>query len=874
MHFIWERLHQRHEDLGYVGVYEKPDTELMKMLVDNYTDEPSVVSVAEQLMAKRRAVLDGDGQQYQEYKQKDLSSFAPEEYRGSTIIGRAYTPSLFQRLHSPILNTIYKTTHVGLDINSAFSTMLVNAFGDLDLRFFRVYVESPQVVYDGLARSGLDRGMVKKLVNGTICAWPSSFEDPDVMAELSRVELVQWMREDVGQMAAAVRQRYPLFFEMIKRKCDGEGKSGHVEGTALSYLAADMEHSVMRAIIRHLFSGTQLSDVVWKYDGIIVPMTKVSGRRHEEVVRELRDVVKQQLDIDVVFKVQDLGADSFGICIAPEDRNRDDGLDAYERWKAAFERKFAVLKNPPVFMMFQRGGSMWVDLNAAGFQHVTMTEPKDFIKRWHEDPNKRMYSRRDFVPPPMQAEEGVLNTFRGLAAAALPEVEGVDLGVYMKHVDILVGNLHGEHPDYAEYLHNLLAFKFQRPGLKWRVMPIIVSAQGVGKDTWFDFIATLFGEHCCIKGDGISDFVDKKSGKLEAKLLCCFQEMGKSTADRECQEKLKTYITNKHLALERKHVNEVIVSNVVDFVGFTNKLDAVALASDDRRFCIFTADSTFMQKTEYFYPLLAFFEDDRNKRAVYQFYMERDITGFDPSAARPKTESQRAIAESQIGHLEMFLREAVRTWREAWRLQDETLPFNRRDYAMEGGLLRVAARIVMEHWMEYAKANNFRNHESKNAMSQFYSKLSQEMCIRTDPFKSEGVDKLVFKKKVGGGTSMHFFDYRGIERYLASIFTDDGQDDEPPAKRKRGELKARHNPNPSGRPLYQVLESGDVVFESDDLEDINRELGEAYICPLRGVLVNQSRNNMEIDINDIFEGDHKWAKVEQKFPFYVRDRTG
>lgn len=873
MQFIWERLRNRNEDLGYVGVFEKPDTELMKMIVDHYTDEPSVVEVSEQLMTKRRVVMENDGQQYQEYKQKDLAAFAPDTYHGSTKIGRAYTNSIFQRLHAPILNTIYKTTHIGLDINASYSSMLVSAFRDLELSFFREYASSPAMIYDAFGDIGVSRGNVKKLVNGTICAWPAMFNDPTVgdMVELGRHELVQHMRGDVSKMAMAMQSRYPGFVEMVRRKCESDGKGEHVEGTALFFLASDMEHSVMRAVIHHLYGKPQMSNVVWKYDGILIPMAMIAGRRHDEVVNELTDVVMEKLGVHVAFKVEDLGAKSFGICINPEDRNREDGLDAYERWKACFERTFAVVKNPPVFMMFRRGGRSWTDLNKAGFEHVTATEPKQFIKQWHEDPSKRMYTARDFVPPPLQIAEGYLNTYKGIAAAELPEVEGVDISRYLRHVDVLVGNLNGEHPEYAEYLHNLLAYKFQSPGLKWRVMPIILSAQGVGKDLWFDFISDLMGDYNCVKGNGISDFVEKKSGKLEGKLLCCFQEMGTRKVDRECEEQLKTYITNRHMTLERKHVNEVIVTNVVDFIGFSNKPDAVVISADDRRFFIVTADSTYMQNEEYIYPLLAFFHDDKNKRAVYDFYMERDIIGFDPSSARPKTEIQKEMIESQVSHMELFLRDAMKTFLDAWRMQDDTMPDYKRAYVMKGHQLRVFASIVGEHWMEYAKANNFKNHESKRSMDQFFGKMTREMLLRSDQFKSEGVDKLVAKAKVRGGQHVYLFDHHGIERYLASLFKDEEEEEEPPAKRRRGERKAEWNPNRV--PRYQVREGGEVVFQSDDLEEINKELGEAYIDEERGVLVHQQLNNKEIDIADIWSGDHKYVRVEMKFPFYRRDRT-
>lgn len=867
MQFTWERAINPSTEFRPLSVYEEPDTEVMKMLCDYYTDEQSVMEHAEALTEKRRAIIEGGGQQHQVYSQKDLSAFAPEGYQGSTKIGRAYTNSLFQRLPARILNTIYKTTHLGLDINSSFSSMLVNAFRDVDLHFFSHYSHSPDAVYNHFQALGLDRAAVKRLVNGTICSWPALYEDERLgnLAELARDQMVIWLREDVAEMGEAINQRYPLFMEMIRRKCHGEGKLEHVEGTGLFYLASDMEHAVMRAVMDHIFDKTQPRDVVWKYDGLIVPMAKFSGRRHEDVVSELHDVVEEKLGLDVSFKVEDLSAKSFGICIAPEERNRDDGLDAYERWKVQFERKFAVLESPPVFMMFGRGGLSWTDLKKADFDHVTMTENKEFIKRWHEDPNKRLYHRRDFAPPPLRTEEGYMNTYKGIAAAELPPVEDVDISVYLRHVDILVGNKNGEHPDYAEYLHKLLAHKFQFPGLKWRVMPVILSAQGVGKDVWFDFISDLLGDYNCVKGNGIADFVEKKSGKLEGKLLCCFQEMGNRKVDKEWEENLKTYITNRHLTVERKHVNEIIVTNVLDLIGFSNKPDAVNISSDDRRFFVVSADSTYMQKTEYIYPLLAFFHEDKNKRAVYDYYMQMDIDGFDPSAHRPKTETQREMTENQVSHVELFLLRALRVFKCRELFQNPAVPYNKRDYVMVGPMLRVSTKVVMEHWMEYAKDNAFHNHGNKVAMSVFFNKLLKETLLRTDAFNSEGAEKLAKKEKVGN-QMFHFFDIEGFQAYLKSIMNG-AEEEEPPAKRAR---QAEYTP--SHFPRYQVREGGQVVFQSNDLEEINKALGEAYIDEERRVLVNP-HTHKEHELDEWFEGDHRYARVEAKFPFYVRDRT-
>jgi hypothetical protein len=195
----------------------------------------------------------------------------------------------------------------------------------------------------------------------------------------------------------------------------------------------------------------------------------------------------------------------------------------------------------------------------------------------------------------------------------------------------------------------------------------------------------------------------------------------------------------------------------------------------------------------------------------------------------------------------------------------------KRSFVVKDGRLLVRVSVVSEHWMTHAEENGFEKHKSRDAMMRFFTKLVNDMLVRTDKFKSEGVD-VMFERKKSDGFMWHVFDHHGLLRYVKHLLPDGDEevDEEPPAKRQRGELRARNNPKHN--PLYQVLESGEVVFESNDLEEINRALGEAFICPLRGILVHQMRNNLEIDVSDIWSGDHKWAKVEQKYPFYVRNR--
>lgn len=854
------------------------------MAVDMYPDDEDVRRFADRIMEKRDFVLRGGGEQYQEYEQKDMSAFAPEDYQGSTKVGRAYTRSLLPYLPSKILNTFYKETHVQLDIRSSFSSFLHHAFSDCDVDVMGVYVEEPQRIYDHFrAELGISKSQAKKIINSIICSFPASAQDPELgnWAELSRDRVVSAITRDVGVWARKLQDRYPEFYEMVKTKCRAEGKLDHVGGVALSYLAADMEHAVMREVMKFLYPDqATLQNVVWKYDGLLFPMETIAGKTKERVVEDVKKHVWDTLLIDVDFTLSHLHENSLGICLGRPERGQDEGGDAYERWKGRFERRFARLDVPNVFMMFSRGGKSFHDLTSMEkFNHVTMEENKDFVKRWLEDPEKRKYKGRDFVPPPLVIEEGFLNLYHGIGAADLPpNEEEVDISPYLRHTDILVGNLNGEHPDYAEYLHKLVAQKIQRPGDKWRVMPIVRSAQGVGKDIWFDFLASIFGEEQCIKDDGVHKFAGTNSHCLEGKLLCCFQEMGfKETKMHE--EALKAMITNKYIKMEKKYVNSFVVTNVVDFIGFTNQFGAINVSADDRRYFIVTADSTYAQDKDYILPLLAFFEKDKAKRAVYDYYMGLDLTGFDSSANRPTTEAHQELVEANVSHVDRFLLKSLPVWVEMCETGDRSGPPSRWDFLMqENHTLRIRAALVVDFWMEYAKEVGMDKADKKASMVQYFGRQVSELNGRTDKYKSPGLAKLIFKGKQGGNTKCYIIDYRGLRTYLNKVFNEDPEEEEEPSHPVRG-TRSLHRNKPGESPTYLIRERGEVVFETDDIEEANKELGEAYVVTrvdeegqYYQVLVHQ-RRNMEIPLGTEYLGQGGKQRLEAKYPFYMRDRT-
>jgi hypothetical protein len=859
--FNWARFRAINAPFKALAVREKPNVEIMKMLVDMYPDEDKVRNWSTRIMDKRRAIIEHGGEQIQEYDQKDLKVFAPEEYRGTTKISRAYTQSLLPQLPSTILNTIYKETHMEIDMKSAFTSMLTQLFSDLDTPTMKVYTQNPDAVYSRMRRDlGMEKPMAKRVINAIICSYPNVAEDPNVgnWAEIGRNDLITAMKFEVSLWAKEIQNRYPEFYEMVSNKCDAEGKTQHIDGTALFYAASDMEHSVMREAIK--FLARNGLDIVWKYDGVLVPMRNLTGKTQEQWMRELKEHVKEKTLLDVEFGIKSLHENSYGICFGPDEDAG--GLTPYQRWKTTFERTFARCSNPPCFMMFAKNGKNFTDLKKCEFEHNTMEQNKAFVKQWLEDADKRMYVSRDFVPPPLQIGEGYLNLYHGIAAAGmLPNEEPVDISRYLKHVHLLMGSNDAN----ADYMHKLIAQKIQKPGLKWRVMPIIQSVQGVGKDIWFDFLADMFGAYQCLKVDGIHKLVATNSGQMEGKLLCCLQEMGfKDTRDYE--EYLKALITNQTIQLEQKYIKTFHVTNVVDFIGFTNNFGAVNVDQGDRRYFIVVADSTHAQDAAYMQPLIAFFHDDRNKRAVYDFYMGMDLSAFDSSADRPITDEHKEAASSNISIIDRFLQHSIPLWKQRSHEGDPDIKM------MPHDTMRIKNATLYADFIDYAKEMGTKNADNRVSMEKFFNKMNRELGGRSHAHVTEGHEKLIVKSKWWRNRGFDL-DLKGLQAYLTKTFDVEVGAEEPDVVHRQARTANRRN----GR--FDIKEGGEIVAVVDTLDEVNKELGEAYVETRfdeeMGIyvqfLIHPFRDNLEIALGQEYMGEMR-SRIEAKYPFYVNDR--
>lgn len=896
--FYWDRLHTSRMPDRYLLVAESPDTSMMKMLVDFYPDEEEVRRYQDCLIQEMDYLYGNDKTRKVKYSQKDFSVYAAETYMGSTSFGRAYAEgSVMARMPNKILNTIYKETHLQIDICSSYGTMLYNCFKDLDAPTMEMFVTDPERFYGELGHTtGLSRKDAKIVVNAIISSAPSFSGDygfgPSASLDLLRYigehRLVRGLKRDVAIYAEAMKARYDGFYKTVRNKVlqgFDPDKIRHVDGVALTYLAGDMEHVVMGEVIKQLFDGKDhFKNIVWKFDGVLFPKTCTAGKIPERMEVEMSNVIKEKFGIQVKFKISQLG-DSYGICLPDSEIGE---TDKYKIWKVKFEKRMVRVISPPVFMNFFESGR-FQDLSKEGFKHVTLGQPKDMIQMWLDDPDAKVYTRRDFLPPPLECQPDVLNLYKGLHGYHLPpNIDPVDITSYHKHVDILVGNHNGEHPDYAVYLHKLIAFKIQKPGLKWGVMPFIRSPQGVGKDVFADFLCNkVFGQNVTIKDTGIDKFAGLNSHRLEGNLLCFFSEMGyKETMPH--YNTLKSYITDETIQFQKKHVNSYKGTNVIDFIGFSNDFGALPVEAGERRFFVVTSSGARMQDPAYFEHLIKLFKSDSFARAVYDYYINLDVSTFNPAAERLNTEAHKEMSANNRMPIANFLSRSIKNWKEIGAAYDTH--YATQDIVLgTSNRLRITSKRMLEDWMGFAEENNFQKANIKNSQVMFLTKEISQFNAVAERFKTSGFAKLIERDQIKinrQNVKVYYIDLDGIAAYMEHSFGDfygdqydqDQDDDQNGVEESKNEkhlYKVVHQlPTTRSPYLFVAKLRNEEVFGTNDLEEMNKFLGEAYV-EQRGdkqFLINQFRKT-EIELGEEYMGPHGKTKLEMKYPWYRKSRV-
>jgi hypothetical protein len=141
--------------------------------------------------------------------------------------------------------------------------------------------------------------------------------------------------------------------------------------------------------------------------------------------------------------------------------------------------------------------------------------------------------------------------------------------------------------EYGQILISFLAYHVQCPGAKVRWAPVIQGAQGCGKTALFDIMRAVIGKENA-KSVNANQLMESRftawAGGVQLRAIEEIRVIGENR--HAVMNKLKPYITNGEVSIEKKGKDEISAHNCTNYLLFTNHHDALALQDEDRRYFI------------------------------------------------------------------------------------------------------------------------------------------------------------------------------------------------------------------------------------------------------------------------------------------------
>ena len=219
-------------------------------------------------------------------------------------------------------------------------------------------------------------------------------------------------------------------------------------------------------------------------------------------------------------------------------------------------------------------------------------------------------------------------------------------------------------PKDGEKIIQWMAYNVQHPGEKILWAPIIKGVQGDGKSTIRNILTAVMGEKN-VRDVSTNELNSQFNAYAEGCCVAALEEIRVKGHNRhEVMNTLKPLITNPIVSVVKKGQDAVQCPNTVNYIGFTNHDDALALDADDRRWGVFftkyeSREQLMADRSEDYWESLH--STYRNSRgALRGWLLNVDLEGFNPNFPPDLSihksrmiEQSRPIDEQEVGEIIM-----------------------------------------------------------------------------------------------------------------------------------------------------------------------------------------------------------------------------
>lgn len=787
------------------------------------------------------------------------------------------------------------------DIAHALPSVIYHYFKDLNLPNLDAAIKDLDLNGGRPAKD-----VVTRVLQG--CPVPNTPEHMDVMQR----EWYDGLALEARKIHDAMLERYPGFVMLCKAK---RVKDGHFEEnwmpTAIQIFYDDVESTLQMESIAALGEHCEKGKILINCDALFVP-------NHLQIdVLAALNVVHYDKGIKYVLKPMMQHVVIHDIDLALE-RVRDGvPVDAvqgvYQQWKRRFEEDNFYLEEKDAFVTINHQDKKLYFTKSESLYKSRYASDEDNVINWIKDPDRRTYKQIVNVPPPLICRATDFNMWAfsgGFRAARLPELGPDDdpeelVAPVLECFKFLVsGNV-----DHYDFLMKYMADNIQNPGIKRAQYVAIYGEQGVGKNELIErfFFDKIIGPDLTASYGTLAEMTVQFEDRWQTSQAVLLHEM-----DNRDFTGNYTFLKSITGSVSQNSNTKYGAKKKVDFYGRIYMMSNYpnAFSEDNttaRRRGLLCIASSFRSVPN----ALEIMAQEKVQRAFYDYLMDMDLEGWNPELDRVESETlhdanfMSAFRREPGNMMALFLHMTLDKLYEMFRKVDwdsDTAEYERRFVFPQGFICDA-----------FYKLCNF-NDDGKGFKN---SHVTQMIALATK-LRPGSPEKMVssrhtryhqYKKgdKVmkrpgfevdyyGLKTAIHdLMEKHDIEKYV------DVQSEQEVAIARLEEYhqaqldagwqfqpevvhfldvpktKTAYRNRPGESPAYLIRQGADVIFRSDDLEAINRELGEAWVeeCETEtGEAVQMLHiGNTEINLGDKYMREYGKTMLELRFPAYVRDRT-
>lgn len=225
----------------------------------------------------------------------------------------------------------------------------------------------------------------------------------------------------------------------------------------------------------------------------------------------------------------------------------------------------------------------------------------------------------------------------------------------------LIGRVQDDH--FRRWMLQFYAFILKNPGVKVQSAPLLYSqTPGTGKSTLMKMVPKLLFGSRWVRTVSNDEINSRFTGFLSDAWFIVLDELRTSGAKMDrvnLANKMKPWITEAELPVERKGENAYSIPNLIQVTATSNYDDAVQIDDDDRRWgvCEMMGDTMTAEEKAELYD--GFLNTDRAAGVLKYIFQRVDLVGFKPAGVAPRTRGHAVMVSSGLGSIESDIVEAI-----------------------------------------------------------------------------------------------------------------------------------------------------------------------------------------------------------------------